>query len=206
VPNTRLYLIRHAEVEARYHKVFGGRIDMGISPRGQEQARFLADFLHRKPVDAIYASPMKRVLQTLEPWLVNGTPQPVILPGLREVDFGDWTGHKWDEVAEKFGASAYEWLRHLEKGTLPNGESAVDFRGRVEPCLREILGRHQGQSAAIVCHGGVIRMLLSILLELPLTKMDAFDIEYASVTQLNLLPHRTEIQLLNFTPWRDLGA
>jgi broad specificity phosphatase PhoE len=202
---TTLFLIRHAEVEARYHKTFGGQIDMDISPRGREQAGALADFLRHKPLDAIYASPMKRVQQTLAPFLNNGAPAPVIMPGLREVDFGDWTGHGWKDVLEKFGASAYEWLDHLENGTVPNGESAATFRARIEPCLQEIIQRHRGQTAAIFCHGGVIRMMLAILLGMPLSKTDAFDIEYASVTQVVLLPHRTEIKLLNFTPWRDLS-
>jgi broad specificity phosphatase PhoE len=102
---TRLFLIRHAEVEARYQNVFGGRVDMEISPRGHEQAAALADFLRREKIDAIYASPMKRVQQTLAPLLNNGAPTPIISPDLREVDFGDWTGHGWDAVKEKFGAS-----------------------------------------------------------------------------------------------------
>ena len=29
---TRIYLLRHAEVETRYQRVFGGRIDMDLSP------------------------------------------------------------------------------------------------------------------------------------------------------------------------------
>src|SRR5271169_6858855 len=91
-PATRLLLIRHAEVEARYQGVFGGQIDMELSPRGHEQAAALARYLHQKTVSAIYASPMKRVQQTLRPWVVNGVPRPIILPELREVDFGVWTG------------------------------------------------------------------------------------------------------------------
>ena len=58
---TRLLLVRHAEVEQRYHKIFGGKIDMNLSPRGLEQARILAEFLRGRKMDAIYASPMKRV-------------------------------------------------------------------------------------------------------------------------------------------------
>jgi hypothetical protein len=46
-------------------------------------------------------------------------------------------------------------------------------------------------------------MMLAILLELPLPKSNAFDIEYASVTQVALHPHLNAIELLNFTPWRD---
>jgi broad specificity phosphatase PhoE len=128
---TRLLLIRHAEVEARYQGVFGGRIDMELSPRGHEQAAALAKYLLPKPLNAIYASPMKRVQQTLAPLLINGTPQPVILPDLREVDFGDWTGLTWDEVQAKFGISAFAWLEQLECDGIANAECAETLRDQI---------------------------------------------------------------------------
>jgi broad specificity phosphatase PhoE len=205
VTPTKLTLIRHAEVEERYQSVFGGRIDMDISPRGHEQAAMLAEFLNGKPFDAIYASPMKRVQQTLAPCLKNGWPTPVIMDGLREVDFGDWTGHTWDGVREKFGYSAFTWLEQLERGTIPNAESVPAYRLRIEPCVREILNANPGKSVAVFCHGGVIRMILSILLELPLPRMSAFDIDYTGVTEIDWQPHRLEIQFLNLTPWRDIA-
>ena len=46
-------------------------------------------------------------------------------------------------------------------------------------------------------------MLMAILMQWPLSKMAFFQIEYASITRLALLPHHTELQLVNFTPWRD---
>jgi broad specificity phosphatase PhoE len=205
-PPTRLLLIRHAEVEPRYQGAFGGHIDMNLSARGHRQAGTLAKFLDNKKFDAIYASPMKRVRQTLAPTLKNGAPKPVIFPGLREIDFGDWTGFGWDIVREKFGIQPYEWLDKIELGVVPNGESTVHFRRRVEPCLRKIIGQNRGKTAAIFCHGGVIRMMLAILLNLPLPKTAAFEIEYTSVTQIALHPHLNEIELLNFTPWRDRAA
>ena len=201
---TRLLLIRHAEVEARYQRVFGGRIDMALSPRGHEQAAALARYLHRKPLSAIYASPMKRVQQTLAPLLVNGAPQPVILPDLREVDFGDWTGLAWDEVQARFGVSPFAWLEQLECDGIANAESGETLRDRVEPCLRQILADHAAQPVVIACHGGIIRVLLAILLRWPLARLGAFEIEYASLTQVLVLPQRAELQLLNFTPWREI--
>ncbi len=203
-PITRLLLIRHAEVETRYHSVFGGRIDMNLSPRGREQARVLARFLRGRDLNAIYASPMKRVQQTFAPSRRHHPVAPVILPGLREVDFGDWTGHGWDAVREKFGIESHEWLHKIELGSVPNGESTVLFRKRVEPCLRRAIRENRGKTAAIFCHGGVIRMMLAILLDQPLPKTGSFQVEYTSVTQIALRPHINEIELLNFTPWRDL--
>ena len=200
---TRLILIRHGEVESRYQRVFGGRLDIDLSPNGRTQAAVLADWLRRKPIDAIYASPMKRVQLTLAPLLRNGAPAPVTLPGLREVDFGDWTGHAWEEIQEKFGVSAFDWLELLDRGAIPNAEAGAAYRARVEPCLRQILDRHGGQTAAIYCHGGVIRMILAILLDLPLPRLNAFEIDYASVTEVEWRPARVKIHLLNFAPWRD---
>ena len=76
---------------------------------------------------------------------------------------------------------------------------------RVEPCLQQIIRDHAGETVAIVCHGGVVRMMLSILMALPLPKLAGFEIDYASLTHVEHHPHKTEVQLLNFTPWRDLA-
>ena len=202
---TRIYLLRHAEVETRYQRVFGGRIDMDLSPRGHQQAMGLAAYMRRFQLDAIYASPMKRVQQTLAPLLDNRALPPIVIDALREVDFGVWTGLTWEEVNTRHKMRASEWLEKLDQGVIPDAESAHDFRKRLEPCLRQILGEYSGQTVAVLCHGGVIRMLLSVLLDLPIRKMAGFEIDYASLTQVDCSPQRSEIQVLNFTPWRDLA-
>jgi broad specificity phosphatase PhoE len=204
---TRLLLIRHAEVEEKYHRIFGGRIDMNLSARGLEQAAALARYLRPKQIHAVYASPMKRVQQTLAYYTVNGSPKPVVLADLREVDFGDWTGHNWEEIQIKFGFSAYDWLELLEQDKIPNAESGAAYRRRVEACVRQIVANHPGQTLAIFCHGGIVRMLLSTLLKLPLPAFAHFDVDYASLTEVELHLHKKpEVRLLNFTPWRDLPA
>ena len=48
-------------------------------------------------------------------------------------------------------------------------------------------------------------MMLSILLELPLPKLASFEIDYASITQVERHAHKTEVTLLNFAPWRELA-
>src|SRR5579862_2981675 len=84
---TQLAFIRHGEVEKAYLRVFGGRIDMNLSPRGHEQAAALAKWLERQHIDAVYASPMKRVQQTLAPFAnTNGWAQRAVMSdSLREI-------------------------------------------------------------------------------------------------------------------------
>ena len=200
----RLFLMRHGEVEESYHRIFGGRIDMNLSPRGHEQAAALASYLRGRTLDAIYVSPMRRAQLTLAPLASQRAQLAVTIPGFREIDFGDWTGLSWEQVHAKFGIHAFQWLDQVEAAALPNGESGEVFRARIEPDLRKILEQHEGQTVGIVCHGGVIRMMLSILLEMPLRQMASFEIDYASLTVVERHLHKTEVTLLNFTPWRDL--
>jgi broad specificity phosphatase PhoE len=199
---TRLVLIRHGEVESRFQRVFGGRIDMDLSPLGHQQAAALAAWLTDVPFNALYASPLRRVQQTLAPLVNAHRPFPTTLAGLREVDFGAWTGLGWDDVRSQFGVSAFDWLNQLDQDAIPGAEPCDQFRTRVGDCLRQVLDSHAGQLTALVCHGGVIRMLLAHLLDLPLPRTVAFEIDYASATVVECRPGRVEIQLLNFAPWR----
>jgi broad specificity phosphatase PhoE len=202
--NTTLYLVRHAEVEMRYQGVFGGVIDMNLSPLGERQAVALADYLRRHTFDAIFSSPMKRVQQTLAPVRSGHRASPVVLPRLHEVDFGAWTGLTFAEVKARFGRDAHEWLHQLDAGGIPNAETTRGLQARIQGCLEEILAGNRGRTVAVFCHGGVIRMLLSLLLHLPFAEMDRFEVEYASVTTVVLKPERARLVLSNFTPWRDL--
>ncbi len=204
-PTTRLWLVRHAEVEAKYQGTFGGRIDMDLSPKGHLQAASLGRYLAGVSFDACYASPMRRVRQTMESMQLAGLPEPVVLEGLREIDFGSWTGLAFHEVQERFGVDASTWLEQIETGGMAGGESTAVFGARVKPCLDRILTEQPGKNILVPCHGGVIRMLLAITMGLPLPKMSSFQVEYASITQIWWPAAEPELRLVNFTPWRDIG-
>ena len=178
---------------------------MAISALGREQARALADYVCRRfTLDAIYASPMRRVQMTLEPLLARVPLQPVTDPDLREVDFGSWTGLRWEQISERFGVTAFDWLDNLERGTMPDAEPEEMFRRRLERVLERIFREQPGKTVAVACHGGVIRMALAVLLDLPLHKMTHLEIDYASLTWVDCQGRKREMQLQNFTPWRDL--
>ena len=202
---TRLHLVRHAEVDEAYHEVFGGQIDMELSSLGHEQAKRLAKFLGGRTFDHIYISPMVRVRQTAEPLLDALGREAQVVDDLREVDFGVWTGHKWHEIQEKFGVDAEDWLLHLENGDVAEAESMDGYQSRIRGSLERMMGEGAEQDVLVLCHGGVIRMLLSLLLDEPFSKMDRFEVDFASLTVIEHRSSRTEIKLHNFSPWLWLG-
>ena len=202
---TRLHLVRHAEVDEAYHEVFGGQIDMELSPVGHEQAKGLAKFLNGRTFERIYRSPMVRVRQTAKPLLDALGREAQVIEDLREVDFGVWTGHKWHEIQEKFGVDAEDWLVHLENGAVAEAEPMDGYQSRIRGSLERMMDEGAGQDVLVLCHGGVIRMLLALLLDEPFSKMDRFEVDFASLTVIEHRSNRVEIKLHNFAPWLWLG-
>jgi len=95
---TFLWLIRHAPVDGIKGTIHAADAPADLGDRAQLEA--LQRHLPRNA--ASYASPSRRTVETaralgLEPELVSE---------FREQDFGDWTGHRHDELAAA-GGEAY---------------------------------------------------------------------------------------------------
>lgn len=199
---TRIWLARHGEVEEAYHQVFGGSLDMDLSPLGHEQAAQLAKDWGNRQLDAIYTSPLKRARKTAQPISQQCGLVPEVLEDLRELDFGAWTGHHWHQVQEKFGVNAFDWLRELEQDRVAGAEPSSRFQERVERALDQVASSHPGGQVLLVCHGGVIRVALASILKAPLSHLSGLEIEYGSLTLIVRTATRSVIELVNHTPWR----
>ena len=79
------------------------------------------------------------------------------------------------------------------------------YRSRIRGSLEQMMGEGAGQDVLVLCHGGVIRMLLALLLDEPFSKMDRFEVDFASLTVIEHRSNRAEIKLHNFAPWLWLG-
>jgi broad specificity phosphatase PhoE len=94
---THLWLIRHGETMYNQERRIQGRLDIPLNENGKEQARLLAEWMRTRPVDAVYASDLKRAVETAEAIArVHGlTVNP--LQGLRERSFGEGEGISFEE-------------------------------------------------------------------------------------------------------------
>ncbi len=52
-----ILIIRHGETEWNREEVFRGRADIGLSERGRQQVKLIAESLRKSPIEAIYTSP-----------------------------------------------------------------------------------------------------------------------------------------------------
>jgi broad specificity phosphatase PhoE len=167
---TRIILVRHGQtawnIGAGAGERFRGRIDLPLDDTGQAQARALAERLADQPIAAIYASPLKRAVETARPIAQQlGLPvQP--LAGIMDINYGDWQGLSPAEVATAHPELYRRWLGTPHRVKFPNGESLRQVRLRGMTALKMIAARHESEVILLVAHQVVNKVLVCAMLGL----------------------------------------
>ena len=92
MPATEIYLIRHGQTDYNRQFRLQGRSDIPLNRLGLAQARAAHEALRGVHFDAVYASPLRRAVDTA--CIVSGWPEEKIEldPRLIEIGFGIWEG------------------------------------------------------------------------------------------------------------------
>ncbi len=193
----RLWLIRHGEPDAEVRGHCYGRLDVGLSAEGRRQLEPAAKRLASEPLSAIYASPRKRTLESAGILAVPHACGVRIDEDLREIDFGDFEGLAYDEIALRYPEIYRQWMQRPTEVQFPGGESFAAMRVRVTRAISALRERHAGQSIALATHGGVIRIALAQALSIPAANIFRIAQRYAAVNLIVFMDHHPIVELVN---------
>jgi broad specificity phosphatase PhoE len=154
---TTIYLARHGESDWNAANRFQGHSDRPLTDLGREQARRLADLVAAENVEAIYASPLSRALETARIVAARTGLDVVVDEGLREVDTGSWSGLSRAEVRERYPEGFQRWI--TGGAGWEDGESYEEMAERVLAAVNRIAAAHPGGRVLLVSHGGPIRAI-----------------------------------------------
>ncbi len=168
---TRLILIRHGQTVWNKIGKYQGQADIELSELGLEQAAQLGKNFPYTDVKAVYASSLKRAMDTGRAVADRFGLEVVGCDELREIYFGDWEGLTYDEIHDGW-PEAHEGLFNRPDITVcPNGEGFAQVQERAVAKLQELLKKHEGETFVIAAHGGVNRTILCYALGLPVQYM-----------------------------------
>jgi len=165
-----LYLVRHAQTASSAVDSFNGRRELPLTEQGREQARKLGERLRDIRWAAVYRSPLGRTLETAA--LVARGFAPVMLPGLTEIDYGEWEGLSPEQARAKDPARYDTWVADPAAHAPPGGETAAQVAERALAVLEQIRTRHEGspQPVLAVSHKATLRVLGAALTGAPIGK------------------------------------
>jgi len=193
------YILRHADKEWGNH--YNPKLrhqDEPISQKGQEQAQNLIPYFEDKGISRIYISAYVRTGQTAAPLAGHLNLVPIVDERLNEIDNGLFDGPTMEELEQKFPA---EWQAYRERKTdfrFPEGETGEEAQKRIVDFLEEKREAHGDENTLIVCHDGLIRLMMCYVTNNPTTCRWDFYVDFCGITELTYQPDYGTWKLMRF--------
>jgi len=162
-----VFLVRHGETALNAAGVLRGQLDVPLDDTGEAEASALGELFSGVRLGAIASSPLRRAVDTARP-VAQSTGAPLeIEDRLRDRFYGEWSGHRFEEVKRRFGSI----------DAAPGVEAPQLVAARAEAAFLDLVaardtavaqaGRPPEQDAAValVTHDAVIQALLPRLLK-----------------------------------------
>jgi broad specificity phosphatase PhoE len=177
---TTFFLVRHAAHDQVGSVLCGRMTGVNLGSVGREQARRLAVRLENESVASIQSSALERARQTAEPIAARVAQRVELNEGLMEIDFGAWSGRRFDDLERDPGWASWNKARAVSRP--PDGETMLEAQARIVGAMERLGRAYPDRAVVLVSHGDVIKAALLYHLGLPIDAFARFDIDAASIS------------------------
>ncbi len=189
----RLHLMRHGLIRANVKGLWHGSTDSPLIWRGRRQAKrtgaYLAKLADQRGLRfaAVYSSPLQRCVTTAQLVTAHQPVDIVTLPGLAEMDIGEWEDRSFRWLKEE-----HDFINRMTRDPSfapPGGESLDRVAERVCQAFEYIDAEHQAhQHVLVISHGVTMGVALATLLDDQPGKWVNYHFNNCGVTQFELNP------------------
>lgn len=176
-----VFMVRHASHDLLGARLAGRMPGVALSAKGRAEAGRVADRLARETIAAIVTSPVARAVETADIVARRLELVPETAPALEEIDFGAWTGLRFDDLDADPAWAVWNGARAVARP--PDGETMLEAQARVVGYV-EARRREMDGAIVLVSHSDVIKVAVAYYLGLPVDSWNRFDIDPASITTL----------------------
>ncbi|MBQ4839191.1 histidine phosphatase family protein [Pseudoalteromonas luteoviolacea] len=181
-----LYFIRHTETTQS--GMLLGKTDSPLTSTSHQQLLTIFDSLP-KP-DRVISSPKLRCLAPAQAYAEKSGLALSIKSELQEMDFGLWDGKSYDWLWQNAtDPSIGEFWQNPWDIAVPEGESMITFNNRIASWWQTFTADRTDDTVLVVTHGGVIKQLLALWLELPKgvsSHLNCFEVGYGCVVKVTV--------------------
>jgi 2,3-bisphosphoglycerate-dependent phosphoglycerate mutase len=144
---TTLYLVRHAHAEWNPDE------NRPLSERGRASAVVVDELLSKAPIRAVYSSPARRALETIELLARRLQIEPVKVAALRERELLVEAGMDFEAAVKA------AWLAPASAGAGSESNHTAQARGLA--AIRKIVDEHAGGHSLVATHGNLLALILN---------------------------------------------
>lgn len=191
----KLYLIRHALPDfPPGTRRCVGFTDVPLGTLGELQAIVLGEYMKDIPLQAVFCSDLSRAIQTASAI----SPNPTIMPELREMNAGDWDGLFFDEIRQRW-PEIYEKRGIDPNYPIPGAELPEQGQRRFRDAVEAILRQTEGD-IAIASHCTVMQSFLSFVLGTDVDQCRQYKLDYTGITTVGYENGKFSVLNMNVRP------
>lgn len=175
----RLAVLRHGPTEWNAEGRMQGRADLPLSLNGQKQfasRRIPSGFASRR----WFVSPLQRARDTAAALGIKAVTESRLI----EMDWAAYEGHTLAELKARDGDSFTQNENRGLDFQPPGGESPRQVQARLQPWLLELA--QSGTDAAAVSHKGVIRALMAMAYDWPMTGKPPVKLDWSCLHEFRI--------------------
>ena len=200
---TTLVFFRHGKTDFPEERFYSRIEDPSLNAEGESQAARLGLWVKGASFSSLYASPLKRTMQTAG-YLSEGLNLKVLRqPGLEERTMGEWDGLTPSEARERFPEEFLKWKADPMRYTPPGGESWMAFAERILKAVEEIKENHPRRQVAVVTHVGPIRVIVCRAMEIKDENYKRIVLGYGSATRIDYTKNWGNLYYLGVVPFEQ---
>ncbi|MEC7873540.1 MAG: MSMEG_4193 family putative phosphomutase [Actinomycetota bacterium] len=197
---TLILFVRHGQTPTTGVELYGRKPGVHLSELGLSQAESVAERIsemNQRGIAAIYSSPLVRTRETATP-ISKALGIPIKQSrGLIELDVGDWTGRKLNQLRK---LKAWSTVQKYPSGfRFPNGESFVEMQTRISQTVDGFVSEHPGATVVAVSHADPIRALIAHAMGTHLDLFQRIVVSPCSVTAILYTPNGPVVLAVNNT-------
>jgi broad specificity phosphatase PhoE len=196
---TQIILVRHGQTPWNKDKIFRGTVDIPLNDTGREEARLAGEWLKAETIHAAYTSPLSRSRETAEAIARHHGLNVADLPGLGDLNYGDWQGLPLTEVKVKYADLYRQWETAPHTVRFPKGETLDEVRDRALAAVEEVVRRHPGQVVLLSAHRAVNKVLIAAFIGLDNSHFWRIGQDTTAINRFHRVGDVWEIILVNDT-------
>jgi len=182
-PYTTIDIIRHGEPVGG--RMYRGHRDDPLNEKGWRQMyQAVGDYANWQ---TIVSSTLLRCSEFAEQLAKNIQVPLQLDERFKEIDWGIWEGKTSHAICgdqpDKLFRFRSDPVRLRPKGA----EDIRDFKQRIHEAWLDLIKQHQGKHVLLVAHAGVIRAIISIVLDTPVQNMFNIKVNNACITRIHTL-------------------
>jgi len=189
--------LRHGETTAG--SCYIGTSDVLLTKLGYQQMQtsidhamqcVINDSLARQraalPWDVIISSPLQRCAVFASSLAAKSEVTHHLEEELKEFDFGDWEHKTALQVMAQYPGQLEKFWSDPQTHSPSGGELLADFTARVDRAIDRLKTEFAGKKMLVICHGGVMRYLLSKASGSGADKILTYPVKHGELVSLNL--------------------